>query len=129
MKAIVGLVKPVEGSISICGKNPLTDIDAKNCIGYVAEDPILIGSLTTREHIEFAATIRRVGKESEEWINYLIKAFDFTLNLDKPVYTLSRGNKQKASLKLALTHKPKILMLDEPFTSLDFQSSSILKTS
>jgi len=127
IKAIVGLVKPVEGSISICGKNPLTDIDAKNCIGYVAEDPILIESLTTREHIEFAATVRGVGKESEEWVNYLIKAFDFTFNLDKPVYTLSRGNKQKASLILALMHKPKILILDEPFTGLDFQSSSILK--
>ena len=61
IKAIVGLVKPVEGYIDICGKNPLTDINAKNCIGYVAEDLILIESLIPREHTEFAATVRGVG--------------------------------------------------------------------
>uniref|UniRef100_A0A7C2FY29 ABC transporter ATP-binding protein n=1 Tax=Thermosphaera aggregans TaxID=54254 RepID=A0A7C2FY29_9CREN len=127
IRAIIGLVKPVEGFVEILGKNPYNEVVVKNYFGYVAEDPVLIDSLTPREHIEFVGAVRGVGKEFEEWVNYLVKAFEFSPYLDKPVYSLSRGNRQKASLILALMHKPRILILDEPFTGLDFQSSSVLR--
>ncbi len=127
IRAIAGLVKPADGFVEILGRNPFTDLTVKNDFGYIAEDPILIESLTFREHIEFVAAVRGLGKEVEEWVNHLVKAFEFSPHLDKPVYTLSRGNRQKASLILALMHKPRILILDEPFTGLDFESSSVLK--
>ncbi|MGV9103842.1 MAG: ATP-binding cassette domain-containing protein [Candidatus Thorarchaeota archaeon] len=52
-------------------------------------------------------------------VSEIAKALDFTKYMDKMILTLSSGNKQKCLLMAALIHRPKLLILDEPFSGLD----------
>jgi ABC-2 type transport system ATP-binding protein len=56
-----------------------------------------------------------------------VKALDFEQYYDNMIVTLSQGNKQKTMLIAALLHRPKLLILDEPFSSLDVRSAKIMK--
>ncbi|MFX1369880.1 MAG: ATP-binding cassette domain-containing protein, partial [Promethearchaeota archaeon] len=56
-----------------------------------------------------------------------VRALDFEEYYDSMIVTLSQGNKQKTMLIAALMHKPKLLILDEPFSGLDVRTASIMK--
>lgn len=127
IRAIVGLIKPASGNVRVSGGDPWRDIWVRNKFGYVPEDVVLFESMTPREHILFAASLRKMGKEYEEWINKLVEIFGFAQYLDKPFFSLSRGNRQKLAIILALMHKPELLVLDEPFIGLDYESSMRLR--
>lgn len=124
---LVGLIKPASGNVRVLGGDPWKDIWVRNRFGYVPEDIVLFESMTPREHILFAASLRKMGREYEEWINELIEIFGFAQYLDKPFFSLSRGNRQKLAIILALMHKPELLVLDEPFLGLDYESSMVLR--
>jgi len=121
LKAIVGLI-PYEGEVRLFGK-PI-DVQAKNLIGFVPEEPMLLESLTPKEFFEFLISVRRV---SGERVEKLVKAFGIEEYMDTPITALSMGTKQKVSIISALLHNPPLLILDEPLNGLDAKSSKILK--
>ena len=129
IKAIVGLIEPTSGTVRVGGFDSVTDsLEVKSRIGYVAEKPILYDSLSSRDFLEFVASIRKIGQDSVNCIMaQLGDAFDVAEYFDAPIATLSTGMKQKVALIAALIHQPRLLLLDEPLSGLDAKTSRIVK--
>jgi ABC-2 type transport system ATP-binding protein len=129
IKMLMGLLDPDSGNASVFGvssqQNP---VEVKNLVGYVPEEQQLYDSLTPRELFNFIASIRKLPEEKiTKRMKDFVKALDFEQYYDNMIVTLSQGNKQKTMLIAALLHRPKLLILDEPFSSLDVRSAKIMK--
>ncbi len=129
VRMVSGLLPPTEGQVQVFGFDPMSQpIEVKKRIGLVPEDHILYESLTPREFFNFVASVRRLDQsEVENRMLSLIDAFEFAEYYDKPIATLSHGNRQKASIMSALIHDPPLLVLDEPFSGLDARTVRVLK--
>ncbi len=129
VRMVSGLLPPTVGQVKVFGFDPMTQpIEVKKRIGLVPEDHILYDSLTPREFFDFVASVRRLNQsEVENRLLSLIDAFEFAEYYDKPIATLSHGNRQKASIISALIHDPPLLVLDEPFSGLDARTVRVLK--
>lgn len=128
IKCIVGIHSYDEGEILLDGvsikQNP---IDAKRKMAYVPDNPDLYEHLSGIKYIDFVCNIYGVGEEKNELIHKYATLFDIESKLADPIKTYSHGMKQKVALIAALVHKPKLLILDEPFVGLDPKASFDLK--
>jgi len=129
IKVITGLVEPTSGWVRVGGFDPLKHpIEVKSRIGYVAEKPILYDSLSSRDFLEFVASIRKLDQNAaNRMVTQLADAFDMAKYFDAPIATLSMGMKQKVALIASLVHQPPVLLLDEPLSGIDAKSSRIVK--
>ncbi len=129
IKSIVGIIDFDEGDILIDGlsiKN--NDVECKKRIAYLPDNPDIYNSLTGIGYLNFIADIYRVdSKEKEELISKYATMFEILPNLGDVISTYSHGMKQKLVIISALIHKPKLMVLDEPFVGLDPKSSFALK--
>lgn len=113
---LMGFIATTKGTVTVLGKpiSPETAHVVHRDIGYVAGDMVLPGTLTATQYLNFtAAQNGRADDRYEQLVDQLHPV------LDKPLHTLSRGNKQKIALMAALQHAPKVLILDEPTSGLD----------
>lgn len=128
IKCIVGIHSYDEGEILLDGvsikQNPM---DAKRKMAYVPDNPDLYEHLSGIKYIDFVCNIYGVGEEKNELIHKYATLFDIESKLADPIKTYSHGMKQKVALIAALVHKPKLLILDEPFVGLDPKASFDLK--
>ncbi len=129
LKVLMGLLDPDSGTARAMGVDSLSNpVEVKSRVGYVPEEPVLYESLTPRELFEFIASIRNLPESvANKRVSEIAKALDFTEYADKMIVTLSSGTKQKCLLMAALIHRPKLLILDEPFLGLDARVVRILK--
>ena len=129
VKMILGLQDADSGSISVDGIDPAEDAQrVKARIGYVAEDPVLYASMTPKDVFELIAAVRGIGEEQlNDRVNRYAASLDAREIMDKPISTLSRGNRQKAEIIAALVHRPSILILDEPLSGLDAKAVRVFK--
>ena len=129
IKLILGLLEADAGEISVLGLNPEKDeIEIKNQIGYVSEEPLIYKSLTPKELFNFIASIRKLDdqKTTPKLAQYLesLSAVEY---YERLISTLSRGNKQKIQIIASIMHDPEILIMDEPLTGLDAKSVKVVK--
>lgn len=117
LKLLVGLLTPDEGTVAIDGTNPTTS-EAKKLIGYLPEDASPYNTLSVRENLEYIGTLRQVPDLGER-IDELLFEMNLTEYEKAKVSKLSRGNRQKLAVALAVIHDPDILLLDEPLNYLD----------
>ncbi len=116
IRMLVGLCRPTAGTVTVFGRNPMDEsVAIHRRIGYLPGDLALHTRLTGRQHIEFAAQVRKM--HDRQGLDHLVERFD--VSLDRPVRTLSKGNRQKIGLVLAFMHQPDLLILDEPTSGLD----------
>ncbi|MFW9839030.1 MAG: ABC transporter ATP-binding protein [Candidatus Thorarchaeota archaeon] len=129
IKMLMGLLDPDSGRAFVFGVSSQDNpVEVKNLVGYVPEEQQLYDSLTPRELFDFIASIRKLPQDIiTRRIREFVKALDFEQYYDNMIVTLSQGNKQKTMLIAALLHRPKLLILDEPFSSLDVRSAKIMK--
>lgn len=129
LKACCGILPFDRGSIHICGKSIAEDpIGCKQVLSYVPDNPDLYEFLTGIQYLDFVADVYGVSKEDraeriKTYGNLLGMTDDLTLRLSD----CSHGMKQKVALIAALIHKPKLILLDEPFVGLDPIASHQLK--
>ena len=129
IKMLMGLLDPDSGRAKVFDVDSKEDpVEVKNLVGYVPEEQQLYDSLTPRELFNFIASIRGLPQEKvTKRMKEFLKALDFEQYYDNMIITLSQGNKQKTMLMAALLHRPKLLILDEPFSSLDVRTAKIMK--
>ncbi|MCX6148183.1 MAG: ABC transporter ATP-binding protein [Candidatus Kapabacteria bacterium] len=124
IKSILGLTKPNSGEILINEKSILNSWDYRKDIGYMAQVAMYPENLTGRELLEMVTEIRQQSPVKKEELIELLK---FKNELDKPLKTLSEGNKQKVNATMSLMFDQAILFLDEPTAGLDMVTSRELK--
>lgn len=89
-------------------------------LGVVFQTLELFPHLTARENILFAAEARKIShSDSLSHLNSLIEILQMSSFIDRKAQVLSGGEKQRVALARALISKPRFLLLDEPFSSLD----------
>ena len=121
IKSIVGILEFNEGDILINGKSIKKDpIACKKEIAYIPDNPDLYENMKAIDFINFICDMYEVNKEDR---NKNIKKYadilELSDNLGDEISSFSHGVKQKVALIAALSHDPKILIMDEPFVGLD----------
>ncbi len=116
IKLILGQLVPNEGAVTLWGEDPL-DLkpERRSRIAYVADEVELPGWMKLQEGMTLYASYYPQWDAAEA--DALIKRFD--LRMDRPFGTLSKGQKRRFFLMLAVAQQPELLILDEPAGGLD----------
>ncbi len=115
MRSFMGFLNSSEGSLKVAGVDTIANpVEAKEIIGYLPGDPQLPQNLNSKSLFKLGADMR--GQS----IDYAMElAEKVELDVKQIVKELSKGNRQKTAVILALLHKPKALVLDDPTSGLD----------
>lgn len=125
-RMILGLLDSSGGKITWEGKK--IDYSTSHLVGYLPEERGLYPKLKVRDQIVYLARLRGMQKtealiELKSWL----ERFKIPEYENKKVEELSKGNQQKIQFIAAVVHKPKLLILDEPFSGLDPINVEMLK--
>ena len=115
IRLILDLIRPTRGRVEVFGADPRRDAALRRRIGYLPGDLRLYERLSARELCTYFAHLRGLHRpgRAEEY------AARLELPLDRPIGSLSKGNRQKVGLVQAFMHEPDLLVLDEPTAGLD----------
>lgn len=121
MKMLTGLLPPTEGESRLFGK-PLApnDLATRRLVGYMTQQFSLYQELSVEANLWLHARIFQIPeKEAHERIESLLTQFDLARYRQHTAESLPLGVKQRLSLAVAVLHRPKILILDEPTSGVD----------
>ncbi len=126
---IVGLLAPDRGTITIDGHDIVRDpIPAKRLVAYVPEAASLYESLTPFEYLTLRGRLFELPEDKiAAAIHRLLDGFGLLPRRPNPLVGFSKGMIQKVTLAAALLTEPKVLMLDEPLSGLDVETTMVLK--
>lgn len=129
IRAVVGVLDFTEGEILIDGHSVKSEpMECKKVTAYIPDNPDLYENLTGIQYLNFVADVFDLGSaEREERIRKYADLFEITNALGDMISSYSHGMKQKVAIISALIHRPKLLVLDEPFVGLDPKASFTLK--
>jgi heme ABC exporter ATP-binding subunit CcmA len=117
LRICAGLAQPTEGTIERGA--------ARAQVGYLAHEPLVYRELTAFENLELYGRLYRVP-ERRERIGMLLERFGLWDARHERVASYSRGMTQRLALCRVLLHEPELLVLDEPYSSLDEAGAELL---
>lgn len=129
IRSIVGVLDFEEGDILIDGHSVKSEpMECKKITAYIPDNPDIYEHLTGIQYLNFIADIFGIDQAArEERIKKYADMFDITSALGDLISSYSHGMKQKVAIISALIHRPKLLVLDEPFVGLDPKAALDLK--
>lgn len=118
LRMLLGIIDPDSGTRRLLGhERPL---DAARLVGYLPEERGLYPAMKTREAVAFMGALRglplKVGRQRGD---AMLRENGLGDYVDKPIKSLSKGMAQTVQLLGTLVHKPRLIVLDEPFSGLD----------
>ena len=120
LEALCGLKAVASGTIQLNGRDVTRLKPAERGIGYVPQDRALFQTMTVREHLAFALTIQKAGRQViQQSVAELSRLLGIEHLLDRRPPGLSGGEAQRVALGRALSARPGVLCLDEPLSALD----------
>lgn len=130
LRLMLDLLRPDAGAVYINDQHVAQSMEWKNHTGSFLDDSFLIDFLTADEFLAFTGSVYGMSDDAIESALQPYRTFYTDERLGettKYLRDLSRGNRQKAGLIAAMFTQPKLLVLDEPFASLDPRSQIQLK--
>jgi ABC-2 type transport system ATP-binding protein len=125
-RMILGLLDTSGGRIT-WDEQPI-NYSTSHLVGYLPEERGLYPKLKVRDQIVYLARLRGMQKmEAITELKYWLEKFKIPEYENKKVEELSKGNQQKIQFIAAVIHKPRLLILDEPFSGLDPINVELLK--
>lgn len=119
VKLIAGIDEAVIGQVHILDQT-MPNLGMMKEIGYMAQSDALYSELTAKQNLEFFAGLFGIkGPLLKQRINEVMELVNLTEHLNKTISRYSGGMKRRLSLAIALLHRPKILLLDEPTVGID----------
>ncbi|MEM4764534.1 MAG: ABC transporter ATP-binding protein [Pyrobaculum sp.] len=112
-RCLLGILN-CRGEVAIEGRDPRREADVKTLIGYIPQS-LSYPPLTVREVVELHLRLYKSKIGADE----VLREFGLEQLQDRSVAKLSGGEKQRLAWALAVSHSPRILILDEPFSNLD----------
>ncbi|MFG3495731.1 ABC transporter ATP-binding protein [Streptomyces sp. NPDC047928] len=122
LRALAGLLPPTSGRVTIGGHEP-AERAARELLGFVQDEPPLYEYLTVREHLALVA--RLWGTPVRDSLAGLDR-FGAAEWSDALIRDLSLGTRKKVGLVAATLHRPRAVLLDEPFNALDPEAADEL---
>ncbi len=126
IRMMMGIIEPDAGEI-LCNGNLIRQDDRLN-FGYLPEERGLYQKQKLKETLQYFGRLRSLSEKGlNSEIDMWLERFNFSNSANRKIEELSKGNQQKVQFILALLHKPKFIVLDEPFTGLDPLNQVLLK--
>ena len=128
ISVIVGTMEPDSGSVTVLGKAVGLDrYDAKRLVGYVPQELAVYDELTATDNLRFFGALYGLpGSEIDARTAHALAVTSLTDRAKEPVRNFSGGMKRRLNIGMALLHKPKLLVLDEPTVGVDPQSRNAI---
>ena len=118
LRILLGIIEPSSGTRRVLGRE--RPLEGAHEIGYLPEERGLYPAMTAREAVAFMGALRGLPLgEARRRADVLLADHKLGDWAKKPVRTLSKGMAQTVQLLGTLIHKPRLIVLDEPFAGLD----------
>ncbi|MFH1572325.1 MAG: heme ABC exporter ATP-binding protein CcmA, partial [Gemmatimonadota bacterium] len=127
LRLIAGLARPHGGQVRLAGADPRRDPAVRCQLGLLSHQPLFYADLTCAENLHFFARLYGLDRAVERVPEALARVGLWDRR-EQRAGSLSRGMTQRLALARATLHRPRLLLLDEPFTGLDVRSAADLTT-
>ena len=125
LRILAGLTNFQRGAVKVFGEKPRAE-NARRQVGFLGHGIGVYEDLSARENLRFFASITGNGGGVRELTDTWLERVGLERVATMPVRQFSRGMRQRLALARTFIHSPKILLLDEPFTSLDDRAIAML---
>ena len=127
LRLLLGIIDPSSGSRRLLGHD--RPLEAARQVGYLPEERGLYPAMQAREAIAFMGALRGLPlREGRRRADDLLASHGLSDWGRKPIRTLSKGMAQTVQLLGTIIHRPRLLVLDEPFSGLDAINQAKLET-